>query len=230
MSATIRQIVDEATKLVGEVAGVGVQQYDEDNFFDNTVRAFDTLFTKYRWPQYRKWFRFELDGTLGVINDADGLAQVRQYEDIIAVYRDGLETPMPVFPGGMNPYQNRLAAGSQALYWDSLHVSDANYEGCKLQFYPKTATGFINVWTMLYPLLPEQEGWAWSDVLYLDRGLLVYATAFATLSGDDLNPEAKNVCEGMMNERYGDIMNNMSEQPIPIKTRDDVPSRWTTRW
>lgn len=226
MPATIAEIVSDAQGIIGEVAGVGVQQYGEDRLFEDVVRGFNMLFKKYPWHQYRKWFRVELDGALG-IPDTDTFDQVRDFEDFVAVYRDAIETPLPILPLGTNPYT--LGDGTVPLFWTGLHHTDANYTGRRLQVYPVTSEGFINVLAKLYPLVPPATGFDWQDTLYLDKDLLAYAAAYMTLIGDALNAEAANTVKQFMDARYNDITNALSDHRIPLKGRRGLPTEWFVR-
>ncbi len=196
MSATLREIVDAALTVVGEVSGAGVQQYEEDRMREDAIRAFDMMFTKYEWRQYLQWFTVSLDGVLGV-PATDSFEAVRDFEDFIAVHRDGEMKRLPIAPTRLNP--NTLAvSGSRVLFWTSLNATNANYRKRKLLFYPAIATGKVNVLAKVYPLVPPALTFDWGDVLYLDKNLLVYATAYMTLSGDDLNAGAADVVRNLM--------------------------------
>jgi hypothetical protein len=223
MSATLRQVVDGALRLVGEVAGSGVQQYGDDRMRDNVIRGFNLLFKKYPWHQFRKWYRLELDGVLGVIN-TNGLTQVKDFEDFIAVFPDAQSEPLSLLPKELNPYT--LSSGTRVMYWTGLHVSDANYAARKLQFYPVTSTGFVNVLTMLYPLVPPAIDWDWTDVMYLDKDMLEYAAAFVTFFGDDLNANAANITKELMEDKFKTIMASIARKPIPLGRRGSIPDQW----
>jgi len=226
MSATVRQVVDDALELVGEVAGPGVQMYGDDRMRSNAIRAFDMLFKKYPWHQYRKWYRLQLDGVLGVVT-TDAFEQVKDFEDFIKICRDAESEPIPMWPRDANPFSSAITSGgTQLRYWTSLHVADANYTMRRLQFYPVTATGFVNILTLLYPLVPPASQWDWEDTWYLDRALLTYATAFMTLVSDDLNTNAANVVKGMMNDKFNDIKNALSRIPKAIDPSSGVPTEW----
>lgn len=224
MSATIRQIVDDALQIVGEVSGVGVQTYDDDIMYKAAIRAFNIMFKKRFWRQYMKWFRLQLDGTLGVVS-TDALAMVLDHEDFQSVYRDGERRPLSIFPRGHNPY-SFTGTGSKVLYWDSLHATDVNYAARKLQFYPVTAVGFVNIHARVYPLATISTNWDWNDVMYLDRDLLALMTAFWTLVGDDLNANAAEKVQGWATAKYSDIVSGLSKHPIPIEGMSGVPTEW----
>lgn len=222
MSATFRQIVDEATVLIGEVAGVGVQQFGEDRMFADAIRGFDMLFKKCFWHPYRQWTTVVLDGVLG-IPTTDSFEQVVDFDDFAAVHRASETTPLPILSRSMNP---NTITGTKALYWTSLNATDTNYLARKLQIYPVTSIGSIDVMSRIYPLVAPAIQFDWEDTIYLDRSLLVYAASFMTLMGDGLNSEAANVIKTMMDARYVDITNGLANHPIAIETRNSVPLDW----
>jgi hypothetical protein len=226
MSATVAQVRDDALTIIGEVAGTGVQAYSEDRVKRDVVRSFDLLFKKYNWPQYAAWMRLELDGTTGVIK-TDSLEGVKDFEDFISVHVDGKSTPLPIMPNRFNPYQSGMTSGTVPQFWTMLHATNAQYRKRKLQFYPTTAAGFINVHAMLYPITSQDSDWADTTRMELDRSMLAYGTAFMTLSADDLNPQGAAVAQNLMEMRYRDIMNKLSSHKIPTSQQAaDIPNRW----
>jgi hypothetical protein len=222
MSATLRVIVDESEQLIGEVAGVGVQQYSEDVLMRHAIRGFDMLFKKYHWPNYRKWQTVTLNGSTGIIT-TDAFQGVRDFEDFMSVHRTGETQPLPVLPKGRPP---GTVTGSRALYWTSMHVTDANYVNRKLQFYPIGATGTLDIQARIYPIVSPAIDWDWEDVMYLDKSLLVYATSFMALVVNALNPEAANTCKGLMQTQYDNITNGLADTPIAIEHSNSVPDQW----
>src|SRR6266404_5305657 len=98
MSASVRQIVNDAQTIVGEVAGAGVQAYSEDRMKADAARAFNMMFKKYHWHQYRKWQTVTLDGVLGIVTAAADFTKVLDFEDFISVHRDGERKPLPILP------------------------------------------------------------------------------------------------------------------------------------
>src|SRR5262245_60049344 len=120
MPATIRQVVDDALELVGEVAGSGVQMFGDDRMRKNAIRGFNMLFKKYPWHQFIKWYRLELDGVLGVVK-TDSFEQVKDFEDFFHVSRDGETNQVPIWPRHGNPFAGGIIGGTQLRYWTSLH-------------------------------------------------------------------------------------------------------------
>ena len=225
MSATIRQIVDDATELIGEVAGVGVQQFDDDVLFRHAIRAFNLLFKKTHWENYRQWFTVVLDGTTGVIT-TDAFEQVIDFDDFIAVHVAGEQRPLPTLSKNINP---NTISGTRIRCYTSLPVTHTNYVKRKWQAYPVTAIGSLNVHARVYPLVPPALDWDFNDTMYLDKDMLVYATAFMALIGNSLNPDAANVCKELMEMKFSTITAGLSSQPIPIEGDNSIPTEWFVR-
>jgi hypothetical protein len=225
VSATIREIVNQALTVVGEVSGPGVQMYEDDRMKADAIRAFNMMFKKYPWQQYLDWFTVTLDGTTGRPNTGP-FNQVLDFEDFIAVHRAGESRRLPIAPTRLNP--NTLAAGTQAMYWTSLNATDLQYHTKKIKVYPATAVGSLNVLAKVYPRpLPASfQNFDWQDIFYLDTDMLVYATAFMTLSGDDLNAGAADIVRNLMEMKYKDVMVALGNHPIPIDGDMNIPYYW----
>jgi hypothetical protein len=225
VSATIREIVDAALTVVGEVAGPGVQMYEEDRMKADATRAFNMMFKKYNWDQYLDWFTVTLDGTTGKIT-TDAFAQVKDFEDFIAAYSAGQNAPIPFKPRKENP-NSIFGSGTNVCAWSSLNASNPSYKRRKLQFYPITAVGQVNVLAKVYPLVPPAVEFDWEQEFFLDKDLLVYATAYMTLSGDDLNASAADVVRNLMEMKYKDVIASLAKHPINVQgTSVRIPNYW----
>lgn len=224
MSATIRQVVSDAQQIVGEVTGPGVQMFSDDRMFGDAIRSFNMLFKKYNWRQYCTWLQLTLDGVTGTVTTNE-LAKVIDLEDIINVRKDGSQANLSRLPRDTNPFSKSLTSGSGPRYWDALNALNANYANKKIYIIPKTATGMINVFAKPYPV--ADEAWDWQDVMYLDRDMLAYGTAFMTLSSDDLNPGAADVAKNMMEMRYKDIQSQLASHEILFSPGNTgIPDQW----
>lgn len=222
MTASVRDIVDGALNLVGQVSGSGVQVYADDFARQCCARAFDMLFKKRDWEHYLEWTKPELDGVTGIIT-ADLYTPIRDFEDFLAVYRDGQSKPLPIMDHRRN--WSKLT-GSRVATWTSLHVSHPQYTKRRLQFYPITSEGFVHVLARKYPLPSPAIQWGWSDIMHLDRSMLEEATAFVMLSVDSINADAANVCKSMMEARYIDIVSSLGSRPMHIRGTADIPDQW----
>lgn len=222
MTANVRDIVNGALELVGQVSGSGVQVYADDFARRCCVRAFDMLYKKRDWEQYLEWTRPELDGVTGIIK-TDLYVSVRDFEDFLAIYRDGQSKPLPVMDHKRN--WNKIT-GSTVQTWTSLHVSHPQYAKRKLQFYPLTAEGFVDVLVRKYPLANPAVQWGWNDTMHLDTSMLEEATAFVMLSVDAINADAAAVCKSMMEARYIDIVAGLGSRPMHIRGSQGIPNEY----
>lgn len=208
--------MNDALTVVGEVTGPGVQVYEDDRMKADAIRAFNMMFKKYNWTQYLRWYSVVLDGTTGKPTTGP-FEQVKDFEDFLAVHRNGESYRLPIAPTRMNPYASP-GSGAGAMYWTSLSATDADYALKKIKVYPVTSIGSINVLAKEYPLIPPATQFDWGQEFFLDKDMLVYATAFMTLSGDDLNAGAADVVQNLMEMRYRDVLSSLSSHPIPIDT------------
>lgn len=221
-------LVQEAIRLIGEVAGPGVQTYEEPNMTVQVIRGFNLLFKKYPWPQYRQWFRVQLDGATGVIT-TDAFEYVRDFEDIIAVHRDAEATPLPGLTSKQNPFVLTGSAGSQTMVWTALPATHAQYHKRKIQVYPATATGWLNVAARVYPV-KQDDTLKGPDLLYLDFDMLASAAAFMTMVMDDTNVDAAKALENLMELRFRDIINQLNSIPMAQNMQASIPTTWMEQW
>ena len=223
MSVLIGDVVQDALGILGEVTGVGTQLYSEPRMVKDAGRAFNMLFKKHWWKQYTKWVTVILDGTSGIIT-TDAFTQVIDFDDFAAVHRENQSKGMPTLPEDVNPSG---ITGTTAQFWTSMSVTDTNYNGRKIQIFPRTAAGKIDVRARYHPLTSGTQ-WAAAQVVHIDRDLLACGTAYMALSGDDLNPQAKADVQAMMDTRYKDIQNALANQKTAYSERTIVPNNWFT--
>jgi len=220
--ATLARIIERAQGVIGEVAGPGVQVHAEDRMLNDAVSAFNMVFIKIAWPQYTQWSRHELDGTTGQFTGATNLSNVKDFTDILRVVRDGEEKPISILPSSLNPYS--LGVGTRPSFWTGLAATNANYATKKLQFYPITATGFVNVRARVYPSMDPLTP---ADEVHLDEDMLVFATAFFTLAFEDLNVGAADTCKALFEGRYKDILASLAGHLSSLGSGAAPMNDWT---
>lgn len=219
---TFRQIIEDAQEVLGEVSGPGVQTFGEDILFGDAKRAFELLFTRYPWPEYLKWHEVILDGVNGLIT-TNAFVSVRSFGDFISIHRSGERSKLPVLPSTINPF---TLTGSRVRYFTSLHASDANFTGKRLQFWPKAATGTLNIQVRQHPIVPPATQFTLDDVVYIDLLLMVYATVFMNASWSGVGPEAAQTAQDLLDARYKDLMRSMSDQPTGYAQEDPRYMDW----
>jgi hypothetical protein len=221
MGVTINQVVQDALGILGEVTGIGTQQYSEPRMVKDAGRAFNMLFKKHWWKQYTTWTKETLDGVTGTPVGTP-FVQVIDFDDFAAVHTDGATGPLPTLPESSNQF---AITGDTARYWTAMNTFEPNYAGKKIRIVPVTATGDINVRARFHPL-PAGTDWTGTTNLEFDRDLLVFGTAYVALSGDDLNPQAKADVQQMMDGRYKDIQHSLANQHTARAGHGDIPRHW----
>jgi len=222
VSATIRQVADDALAFAGSLTGAGSQHYTDDRMIGNVTRAFNLLFKKYYWHPYREWFQVTLDGVTGTIT-TDVFGSILDFEDVISVHIDGYQNPLPILPFSKNPFALGASTGVPR-YYTALQATNPNYEEKKLLFYPLTATGLVNVHARIHPR--PDGAWEEEDEMFLDKDMLMYGAAYMEFIADDSNPAAATTCQNLMEMKFKDIMNSFASQPIPIEGDASIPDRW----
>jgi hypothetical protein len=222
MGTTIGNIVQDAMGILGEVTGVGTQLYSEPRMIKDAGRAFNMLFKKHWWPVYTYWMDCALNGTDGTILPPETFVSVIDFDDFLAVHRDKQSRALPK----MQPTTNPLTlSGTTPQFWGSMNSGEVDFASKKIRIFPVTSTGRIQVRARHHPLPPNEE-WNVDVPIALDRDLIVFGTAYVALSGDDLNPQAKADVQAMMDSRYRDIMNSISNQRIALSERATIPGNW----
>ena len=112
-------------------------------------------------------------------------------------------------------------SGSTVQYWTALPATDANYVKRRLQFWPKEATGVVQVQARVYPTSID-----WDTLLEIDKDILVHGTAFQKLIGDDLNPAAAEAQRILMEMRFEDVTTALAKRPIAVTGGSSVPLDW----
>lgn len=227
MAKTIREIVTDAQELLGEVPGAGVQTYSDDRMFRDCTRAFDIFHKKYPWDQYMSWSECSLDGLTGKIT-VDTFQHLRDFEDILSVFPSTSNYEIPVLDRRRNP---KTLTGSSGLFWTALPTTDPDYQFRRIQIVPSTATNSIVVCWRHYPRVFDNTGkmirWDWDDVMDLDDQMLVHATAWTTLSSDDINANAAQDQMNLADDRFQEVTAALSRQKMTFSKRGGgVPREW----
>lgn len=221
VGTTLGTVVQRAIEVIGQVAGTGVQVYAEDQMLRDAIRGFNLVLKKYNWPHYCTWRTFTLDGVTGKDVGAGQFTDVRDIDDLISVHRANEDTPLAILSPDTNP--NRLS-GTAIYFWNFLPVSDADFAAKRIQVWPKTATGSLDVNVKVYPTGTLDE----DTTVYLDEDMLVYGVAMVSLMGDGLNGPAAKTCQDLMEMRFNDIMNNLGKHPIAVRGGGPgIPNTWS---
>ena len=147
MAKTIREIVTDAQETLGDVPGAGVQTYADDRMFRDCIRAFNMFHKKYPWDQFMSWSMVDLDGISGKIIE-DTFQNLRDFEDIFAVFPENSTFEIPVLDRRRNP---NVLKGTSAMFWTALPTIDPDYQWKRIQIIPPTTTGKVVISWRHYP-------------------------------------------------------------------------------
>lgn len=236
MTVMISTIVTDVEEIIGEAAGASVQVYDDSQLGKIVVRAFSLLFKRFFWPEYSSWVSGTVDGTNGYLDDSGVvLAALHSPEDIKYVKYGGKQRNINRLPKHRNP---NTITGSRALYWSWLPQSTVAGQTNKIKFWPVTAVDDVDIYFRSYPYdatatttpIDEVTDLDQDTVLYLDKDLLTYATVFLSLTGNDLNPTAAGTYQGLMEQRYNDLITTLGNHDVEVSREYDIPTTWQEDW
>ena len=217
---TAREIVTGVQTVIGEVAGAGVQLFTEDALLAHLQRTFNLVFIKYPWKRYTASTTITLDGVTGRCTEEKPFEAVRGEEDIIGVYRENEGRQLPMAPARINP--KSLGSGNKVMYWTEIPVSEvADFQNKRLQFYPLSSVGFVDVTYRLHP-----GRFVWESKIYIDQDLLEYGTAWQALEDEGTNPAGAGKAQTLFDLRWRDLMKAFGDHPNRIVRGDRIPTQW----
>jgi hypothetical protein len=228
MAKTVREIVTDAQELIGDVPGAGVQTYSDDRMFRDCIRAFNIFHKKYPWEQFQSFTLAALDGVTGKIA-TDIFQYLKDSEDIFAVFPEQSDIEIPVLGHRRNPAMYR--GSGPGRFWTTLPTIDPDFQYKRIQMLPPTSTGNIVVCWRHYPrsfsVTGQQDPWKWDDVMDLDEGMLVHATAWMTLSHDDINAGATQDQQNLADDRFNEVTISLARRKMtPSPSGSGVPYTW----
>lgn len=208
---TRQQLVNAVVTELGLVPGTDVQLFTEPQIEDKIQLAFDTLADKRFWPHLMKNTIHELDGSAGVITDT--LTYVQTIEDIEWIREYPYEEYNKlVFLNGQ-PFTTQTRPAYDSLSWD-----DAQYSTKLVQFYPVDNTNNMMIRARRKPSAFNAD----SDIVPLDKVMLVHYMTFLLFSSDGINAEAAATQLGLFEQRYSDLISNESNEPLTYGMRSNT--------
>src|SRR4029077_18424916 len=136
-------------------------------------------------------------------------------EDIFSVFPATSNFEIPVLDKRRNP---KTLTGSMGFFWTALPTIDPDYQFKRIQIVPPTATSSIVVCWRHYPrafdTAGKMSGWNWDDVMDLDDQMLVHATAWLTLSSDDINANSAQDQQNLADDRFNEVTASLSRQKM----------------
>ena len=202
MASTLSDLVSRTLTRLSQVGGAGVQTYSEDIIAEMIQHKFDELFDRRFFDEYSAWYTWALDGTLGVVT-TDLTDIVKRIQDVRVIFREGYNTPITKLSTSVNPF----------LYSGVIPKGYTGHPSANraLQFWPKSATGNVNVHARTKP-----EAFQPDDEIKMDDQVLILGAAYDYLEDDGSNPAATAKFQTMYEARRKQLLIDIDSGPLAL--------------
>lgn len=208
---TLLQLVTDVEVALYQSAGPQVQIYSQDIIVQMIQRAFDAVFIKRYWSQFRKREVRTLNGTTGTITAP--LTFIKQYSDIQYVFRDGSQRPLPKLPTDFNTIN--FTGGTPKFVEPS---GDSNL----INIYPLDSTGQILIVGRRCP-----DPYAMDQTVEFDSTYLVNAVAWEYFVDDGSNPGSASKHQMLMETRLRQLEMDDEQHAIQLDPfASEIPTDW----
>ncbi len=213
---TMAALITDVERALYQSAGPAVQLYSQDIILQQIQDAFDHLFTKAWWPQFRKRETLVLDGTTGY--PTTPLLFINQYEDIRYVYGENRDRPLSKLQLATNTLNANFDTGSDPRYIEG-DVTNI------FRVWPSTAVGNILVVGRVRP-----APYIITDTVAFDATAIKHFAAWSYFTDDASNPAAAAKHQGLFETRLAQITDDNFNEPIQLDPLTDrVPNQWFER-
>lgn len=213
MYKTMQALITDVEKAIYQSAGPAVQLYSQDIIMQHLQDAFDHIFTKRWWPQFRAREVLTLDGVTGY--PTTPLVNIKLYEDIRYVYPDIGSRPLSKLPLAINTLSNSFNNGTTAR-WIEGDVNNV------FRVWPSTSVGQISVVGRSRP-----DPFIITDTVPLDATMLRHFAAWSYFTDDAANPSSADKHRGLFETRLAQFEDDSFNEPVmldPCATR--IPTEW----
>lgn len=213
-SCKVSDICNDVIIELSQVPGVNTQIYGTPKIQQQLQGAIIMMMEEEWWPQHRQYFyNIVSDGTTGRITSdlaVTGLLNhtVRRFQDIENVFPSTLNRPLRALPPRFNP---ATLTGSSSVYI----TPDAQFALRPFAVLPVTSTDLLTVVARAYPAIPI----GLTDLVYLDRLMLVYLTAYMYEEDDATNPGAIAKFKNLFEKRLEQVKKGWAQHSIPLDPR-----------
>lgn len=218
----VSDLITEIQTELSQVTGTVTNLYGTPRILQHIQDAYLALIADFGDRVLSEYHDVTLDGTTGVI-DADMTTtldnhEINRFEDIIHVWLEGRNDPLPIVPPRMN-VRNITSGGARFI--------DANDTANRpFKVYPITSDDNLVVLARAYPELPLTE----DSYIYIDRLLVTYYAAYLYAQDDAASPGQVDKFERLYNDRLRQLTNESNNQPIQLDPRSyNDTSTWHER-
>lgn len=208
---TLAALTTEVEQALYQVAGPTVQIYSEAILQQMVQDAFDHVFLKRFWHRFCTREQRTLDGTTGQPTLA--LTNIKFYEDIQYVFRDGSKRPLPVLP---STYNSLNMQGTTPRFVEA--AANTKLITC----YPLTSVGDVLISGRRRP-----TAYASGDIVEFDSTCLKHYTVFSYFVDDGSNPAAASKHQALFETRLKEL--EMADQQFntPLDNfSTEIPEQW----
>lgn len=213
---TFNNIAQRTIKALSQVYGTSVQKYTEPRIKEMIQHRFENLFDEYWWPQFLGSNAYALDGTLGVVT-SDLSSIVKRYEDIEAVYREGIARPLAELPRHVN---RSTVTGNTARFIEPYNLATKVFK-----VVPYASTGNVVV---TYRTMPDS--FADDDIVDFDDWVLIFGAAADFAADDGANDLQVQKFSTKYEERLEYLTMTLNKQRIPLNYREQQSVDDWTEW
>lgn len=204
----VSDIVSEVQTELSQVAGAVTNLYGTPRTIQHIQDAYLALIEEFGDRDLISFSKETLDGSTGVIdtNLTTALSNhsISRFEDIINVWVDGEDCPLPILPPNLNVYN---ITGDTPKF-----VTNNSTTARPFKIYPLAATGDVVVQHRAYPDLPLDE----ESYIYIDRLLIVYYAAYLYAQDDAASPGQIDKFERLFNDRLRNVKRINNNQAVSI--------------
>lgn len=214
LSCKVSDIVNDVITELSQVPGVNTQVYGAPRIQQLLQDAIILMMDEEWWPQLRQYFyNIVSDGVTGRLTSdlvVVGLLNhtIARFEDVENVFPATLNRPLRMLPPRFNP---ATLTGSSSVYI----VPDAQFPLRPFAVQPVTSTDLLTVIARAYPKVPI----GLTDIVYLDRLMLTYLTAYMYEEDDATNPGAIAKFKNLFEKRLTQVKKNWAQHSIPLDPR-----------
>ena len=207
----VSDLVEEIQRELSQVEGAVTNLYGTPRTIQHIQDAYLSLIEEFGDDVLYEYFDGTLDGTTGVIDDDLTTALdnhvIDRWEDIIHVWNDGEDKPLPIVPPRMNI---RNIEGGNTRYIAS---NDTQYRPFKC--FPLTADHDVVILARAYPELPLEA----ESYIYIDRLLVTYYAAYLYAQDDASVPGQVDKFERLYEQRLKQLKSVRNNQPVLLDPR-----------
>lgn len=213
MYKTMQALITDVEQALYQSAGPSVQLYSQDVVMSMIQDAFDHVFTKRWWPQFRKRELVTLDGTNGY--PLTSPLYIKLYEDIRYVYAGNSQRPLPSLPLGVNVNAQGFNQGTTARWVEG----DA---GKVIRVWPNSTTDTIMLVGRSRP-----DPFVITDIVPLDALLIKHFAVWSYFVDDGSSPGSVAKHQGLFEARLQQMQDDNFNEPIVLDAMSDrIPTQW----